>query len=70
MSVSSSEVSLVSRVVAARALVERDFFRNARPSSLLQRFEEPREIGAFVVFGARGPCAGAPPLTVGKTRRE
>lgn len=32
--------------------VERDFFLHARPTSLLQRFEEPAEIGAFVAFVA------------------
>ena len=30
--------------------VERDFFQHARPTSLLQRFEDPAEIGAFVAF--------------------
>src|SRR4051812_12545599 len=30
--------------------VERDFFRHARPSSLLQRFEEPREIATLTAF--------------------
>jgi len=29
---------------------ERDFFRNVRPTSLLQRFETPEEIGAVVAF--------------------
>lgn len=38
--------------------VERDFFRNARPSSLLQRFEDPREIGAFVAFIASPLASG------------
>jgi NAD(P)-dependent dehydrogenase (short-subunit alcohol dehydrogenase family) len=38
--------------------VERDFFRNARPSSLLQRFEEPAEIGAFVAFVASPLASG------------
>ena len=32
--------------------VERDFFQHARPTSLLQRFEDPAEIGAFVAFVA------------------
>jgi NAD(P)-dependent dehydrogenase (short-subunit alcohol dehydrogenase family) len=30
--------------------IEREFFRSARPSSLLQRFERPDEIGALVAF--------------------
>ena len=38
--------------------VEREFFRSARPSSLLQRFEEPREIGAFVAFVASPLASG------------
>ena len=38
--------------------VERDFFRNARPTSLLQRFEEPEEIAAFVAFVASPLASG------------
>jgi NAD(P)-dependent dehydrogenase (short-subunit alcohol dehydrogenase family) len=38
--------------------VERDFFRQARPSSLLQRFEAPDEIAAVVAFVA-SPRASA-----------
>jgi NAD(P)-dependent dehydrogenase (short-subunit alcohol dehydrogenase family) len=30
--------------------IEREFFRSVRPSSLLQRFERPDEIGALVAF--------------------
>ncbi|MBV8652858.1 MAG: SDR family oxidoreductase, partial [Alphaproteobacteria bacterium] len=30
--------------------VEREFFRNVRPSSLLQRFERPEEIAAMVAY--------------------
>jgi len=30
--------------------VEQDFFRNARPSSLLQRFATPEEVAALVLF--------------------
>jgi NAD(P)-dependent dehydrogenase (short-subunit alcohol dehydrogenase family) len=33
-----------------RAEVEREFFRTARPSSLLRRFERPDEIAALVAF--------------------
>jgi len=32
------------------ATVERDFFKTARPSSLLQRFERPDEIASLVAF--------------------
>ena len=38
--------------------VERDFFKHARPSSLLQRFETPDEIAAFTAFIA-SPRASA-----------
>jgi NAD(P)-dependent dehydrogenase (short-subunit alcohol dehydrogenase family) len=34
------------------AVVEREFFRDARPTSLLQRFETTEEIAAFVAFVA------------------
>jgi NAD(P)-dependent dehydrogenase (short-subunit alcohol dehydrogenase family) len=40
------------------AEVERDFFLHARPTSLLQRFEDPAEIGPFVAFVA-SPLASA-----------
>ena len=33
-----------------RQQIERDFFKTARPSSLLQRFESPDEIAAVVAF--------------------
>jgi NAD(P)-dependent dehydrogenase (short-subunit alcohol dehydrogenase family) len=33
-----------------RAAVEREFFRSARPSSLLQRFATTEEVAAAVVF--------------------
>lgn len=35
---------------ADRATVEQEFFRTARPSSLLRRFERPDEIAAIVAF--------------------
>jgi NAD(P)-dependent dehydrogenase (short-subunit alcohol dehydrogenase family) len=38
--------------------VERDFFREARPSSLLQRFETPEEIAALVTFVASERASG------------
>ncbi len=34
----------------SREEVERDIFRTVRPSSLLQRFEQPEEIAAMVAF--------------------
>ena len=37
--------------------VERDFFRNARPSSLIRRFATPEEVAAFTVFIASGPAS-------------
>jgi len=33
-----------------RAEIEREFFRDVRPTSLLRRFETPEEIGAVVAF--------------------
>jgi NAD(P)-dependent dehydrogenase (short-subunit alcohol dehydrogenase family) len=33
-----------------RATVEKEFFRTARPSSLLKRFERPEEVAALVAF--------------------
>lgn len=33
-----------------RTEIEREFFRSVRPSSLLQRFEKPEEIGVLVAF--------------------
>jgi NAD(P)-dependent dehydrogenase (short-subunit alcohol dehydrogenase family) len=35
---------------AARETVEREFFQNVRPSSLIQRFAEPEEVAALVAF--------------------
>jgi NAD(P)-dependent dehydrogenase (short-subunit alcohol dehydrogenase family) len=43
---------------ATAAEVERDFFRNARPTSLLQRFETPEEIAALVAFVASERASG------------
>jgi NAD(P)-dependent dehydrogenase (short-subunit alcohol dehydrogenase family) len=40
------------------AVVEREFFRDARPTSLLQRFETPDEIAAFVAFVASERASG------------
>lgn len=38
--------------------MERDFFKQARPSSLLQRFETPEEIAALAVFLASPRASG------------
>jgi NAD(P)-dependent dehydrogenase (short-subunit alcohol dehydrogenase family) len=38
--------------------VERDFFKYARPSSLLQRFETPDEIAALTAFIASPRASG------------
>ncbi len=40
------------------ATVERDFFKNARPSSLLQRFERPEEIAELVTFVCSPKASG------------
>jgi NAD(P)-dependent dehydrogenase (short-subunit alcohol dehydrogenase family) len=40
------------------ASVEREFFRNARPSSLIQRFATPSEVAALVAF-VSSPLASA-----------
>jgi NAD(P)-dependent dehydrogenase (short-subunit alcohol dehydrogenase family) len=40
------------------AEVERDFFKHARPTSLLQRFESPDEIAALVAFVASPRASG------------
>jgi NAD(P)-dependent dehydrogenase (short-subunit alcohol dehydrogenase family) len=40
------------------AQMEQEFFEHARPSSLLQRFETPEEIGRVVAFVA-SPLASA-----------
>jgi NAD(P)-dependent dehydrogenase (short-subunit alcohol dehydrogenase family) len=33
-----------------RGAIEREFFRSARPSSILQRFATPEEVAAVVAF--------------------
>jgi NAD(P)-dependent dehydrogenase (short-subunit alcohol dehydrogenase family) len=40
------------------AEVERAFFENARPTSLLRRFETPEEIAAFIAFVASPRASG------------
>lgn len=42
--------SMAAQEKVDRATVEREFFRRARPSSLLQRFETPQEVAAMVAF--------------------
>jgi NAD(P)-dependent dehydrogenase (short-subunit alcohol dehydrogenase family) len=41
-----------------RAAIERDFFAHTRPTSLLKRFAEPREVAALVTF-VRSPLSSA-----------
>ena len=41
---------LASQQKSDRASVEREFFTSMRPTSLLKRMIEPKEIGAFVAF--------------------
>jgi NAD(P)-dependent dehydrogenase (short-subunit alcohol dehydrogenase family) len=59
---SESAALFVGQLAAARQLtkeqVEQDFFKTARPSSLLQRFEEPEEIAALVAFVASPRASG------------
>ncbi|HVT07065.1 MAG TPA: SDR family NAD(P)-dependent oxidoreductase [Polyangia bacterium] len=46
--------SFVAQMAAARgvdaATVERDFFKTARPTSILQRFTDPSEVAAMIVY--------------------
>ena len=37
---------------------EADFFKNVRPTSLIQRFAQPKEVGDFVAFIASPLAAG------------
>jgi NAD(P)-dependent dehydrogenase (short-subunit alcohol dehydrogenase family) len=51
---SEGAVGFVAQLAASSgkspAQVEKEFFQYARPTSLLRRFEEPAEIGAFVAY--------------------
>ena len=47
------------------ATVERDFFRNARPSSLIQRFATPAEVANMIVY----VCSEAASATTGAALR-
>lgn len=51
---SEGVVGFVARLAASSgrstAQVEKEFFQQVRPSSVLQRFEDPAEIGAFIAF--------------------
>lgn len=42
--------SLAASSRRSTAQIEKDFFQKVRPSSVLQRFEDPAEIGAFIAF--------------------
>lgn len=45
--------------------VERDFFKHARPSSLIQRFATPREVASLIVY----VCSEAAAATTGSALR-
>jgi NAD(P)-dependent dehydrogenase (short-subunit alcohol dehydrogenase family) len=51
---SEGAVGFVAQLAASSgkspAQVEKEFFQYARPTSLLRRFEEPAEIGAFIAY--------------------
>ena len=47
------------------AEVERDFFRTARPSSIIQRFSSPAEVAAMIVY----VCSAAASATTGAALR-
>jgi NAD(P)-dependent dehydrogenase (short-subunit alcohol dehydrogenase family) len=49
----------------SRAEVERDFFRSARPSSVIQRFSSPAEVAAMIVY----VCSAAASATTGAALR-
>jgi NAD(P)-dependent dehydrogenase (short-subunit alcohol dehydrogenase family) len=49
---------LAARQNKSAADVERDFFKHARPSSLLQRFESPDEVAALTAFIASPRASG------------
>lgn len=42
--------SLAASSGRSTAQIEKEFFQKVRPSSVLQRFEDPAEIGAFIAF--------------------
>ncbi len=47
------------------ATVERDFFKHARPSSVIQRFATPEEVAALIVY----VCSAAASATTGSALR-
>ena len=49
--------SMAAQQGVSAAEVEREFFRNARPTSLIRRFATPEEVAAFTVFVASGPAS-------------
>jgi NAD(P)-dependent dehydrogenase (short-subunit alcohol dehydrogenase family) len=61
--------TFVARLAAAegtdRATVEREFFRTARPSSILQRFATPEEVAAMVAY----VCSAQASATTGAALR-
>jgi NAD(P)-dependent dehydrogenase (short-subunit alcohol dehydrogenase family) len=66
---SEGVVDFVARLAASSgqsaSQVEKEFFRQARPTSLLRRFEEPAEIGAFIAF----VCSARASATTGAALR-
>ncbi|HEY3501095.1 MAG TPA: SDR family oxidoreductase, partial [Polyangiaceae bacterium] len=48
-----------------RAAVEREFFREARPSSVIQRFADPKEVAAMIAY----VCSEAASATTGAALR-
>jgi NAD(P)-dependent dehydrogenase (short-subunit alcohol dehydrogenase family) len=66
---SEGVVGFVASLAASRgqttAQVEKEFFRQVRPSSLLRRFEDPAEVGAFITF----VCSATASATTGAALR-
>jgi NAD(P)-dependent dehydrogenase (short-subunit alcohol dehydrogenase family) len=58
---SEGVVGFVGQLAAGRgvdaATVEREFFATARPSSLLQRFEQPAEVAAMIAYVCSVPAS-------------
>jgi NAD(P)-dependent dehydrogenase (short-subunit alcohol dehydrogenase family) len=51
-------ISMAAAAGKTAAAVEQDFFRTARPTSLLKRFETPEEVAALVTFVASPLSSG------------
>lgn len=57
--------SLAASQQKERAAVEREFFRDARPSSVIQRFADPKEVAAMIAY----VCSEAASATTGAALR-